>query len=48
MLLRIAIVLIVVWLLGLVVFKIAAGLIHLLIIVAIVMAAMHFWKRRNG
>ncbi len=47
MLLTIAAVLLVLWLLGVVIFKVTAGVIHLLIIVALVVAALHFFRRRS-
>jgi hypothetical protein len=47
MLLTIAAILLVLWLLGLVVFKVTAGVIHLLIVVAIIVAAVHFFRRRS-
>lgn len=47
MLLTIAAILLVLWLLGALVFKVAAGVIHLLIIVAVVLAAVHFFRRRR-
>lgn len=48
MLLKIAAILLVLWLLGTVAFKLAAGLIHLLLIVAVVLAAVHFFRKRTG
>ena len=45
--LTIAAILLVLWLLGALVFKVAGGLIHLLIIVAIIAAAVHFFRRRS-
>jgi len=48
MLLTIAAILLVLWLIGAVVLKVAAGLIHLLIVVAIVLAAVHFFRNRTA
>ena len=42
MLLTIAIILLVLWLLGLVVFHVTAWFIHVLIVVAIIVAILHF------
>lgn len=47
MLLTIAAILLALWLLGVVVFKVAAGVIHLLIIIAVIVAAVHFFRRRG-
>jgi hypothetical protein len=47
MLLTIAAILLVLWLLGVVIFKVTAGLIHLFVIVAVVVAAVHFFRRRS-
>lgn len=41
----IAVVLIVLWLLGAFAFKVAGGLIHLLLIVAVVAVILHFARR---
>ena len=42
----IAIVLLVLWVLGFVVFKVTAGLIHILIIIAVIALVMHFVRGR--
>jgi len=47
MLLTIAAILLVLWLLGVVIFKVSAGVIHLLIVVAIIVAAVHFFRGRR-
>lgn len=44
----IAIVLVVLWLLGALAFKITAGLIHLLLILAVVAVVMHFARRARA
>lgn len=44
--LTIAIIVFVLWLLGVIFFKAAKGLIHLLLLVAIVMALLHFFGGR--
>lgn len=46
MLATLAIVLLVLWALGFVVFKVTAGLIHLLIIIAVIALVMHFVRGR--
>ena len=46
MLLTIALVLAVLWLLGLVAFKVTAGIIHLLVVVAVIALIMHFVRRK--
>jgi len=45
MLLTIAIILLVLWLLGLVAFHVTAWFIHILIVVAIIVAILHFVRR---
>jgi len=45
MLLTIAIILLVLWLLGLIAFHISAWFIHVLIVVAIIVAILHFVRR---
>lgn len=47
MLLGLAVVLFVAWLLGLVVFHVAGGLIHLLVVFAIIAAIVHFVRGRS-
>jgi hypothetical protein len=47
MLLKIAAVLLALWLVGSILFKVAAGLVHLLLIAAVVLAAVHFFRRRG-
>ena len=47
MLLTIALVLIVLWLLGFLAFKVTATAIHLLVIVAVVVLIMHFVRGRR-
>jgi hypothetical protein len=42
MLLTLAIILLVAWLLGLVAFHVTSGLLHLLIVIAIIVAILHF------
>ena len=46
MLLTIAIVLIVLWLLGVVAFKVTATVIHLVLIIAVIALVMHFMRGR--
>jgi hypothetical protein len=48
MLLRIAAALLVLWLIGSIVFRLAAGLVHLLLIAAVVLVAVHFFRRKTG
>jgi hypothetical protein len=45
MLLTIAVILLVLWLLGLVAFHVTAWFIHVLIVVAIIVAILHFVRR---
>jgi Family of unknown function (DUF5670) len=45
MLLTIAVILLVLWLLGLVAFHVTAWFIHVLIVVAIIVAILHFLRR---
>jgi hypothetical protein len=45
MLLAIAIILAVLWVLGFVVFHVAAGLIHILIVLAVIALIVHFVRR---
>jgi Family of unknown function (DUF5670) len=45
MLLTIAIILLILWLLGLVAFHVTAWFIHILIVVAIIVAVLHFVRR---
>ena len=45
MLLTIAIILLVLWLLGLIAFHVTAWFIHVLIVVAIIVAVLHFVRR---
>jgi len=45
MLLTIAIILLVLWLLGLVAFHVTAWFIHVLIVVAVIVAILHFVRR---
>ncbi|HXJ30531.1 MAG TPA: lmo0937 family membrane protein [Gemmatimonadales bacterium] len=47
MLLLLGVVLVVAWLLGWGAFHVAGGLIHLLLIVAVVFLVMHFVRRRQ-
>jgi hypothetical protein len=47
MLLVIAIVLLVAWLLGFTVFHVTTGLIHLVIVVAIILFILHFFRGRG-
>ena len=48
MLLVLVVVLVVVWLLGWGAFHVAGGLIHLLLIVAVVFLVLHFVRRRQA
>jgi Family of unknown function (DUF5670) len=48
MLLVLVVVLVVVWLLGWGAFHVAGGLIHLLLLVAVVFLVMHFVRRRQA
>ena len=48
MLLALAILLAIVWLLGFTVFHVASGAIHILIVVAIVAAIVHFIQHRGA
>jgi hypothetical protein len=47
MLITIFAVLVVLWLLGFTVFHVASGLIHLLLIIAVISLAMHFFRGRR-
>jgi hypothetical protein len=47
MLLILGIVLLIAWLLGLFVFKVTAGLIHLVVVIAIVLFILHFIRGRR-
>ncbi|HXU29999.1 MAG TPA: lmo0937 family membrane protein [Thermoanaerobaculia bacterium] len=47
MLLALALVLFIAWILGFVVFHVAGGLIHLLIVVAVIVAIVHFIRGRT-
>jgi hypothetical protein len=47
MFMTIAIVLLVAWLLGLFVFKVTAGLIHLILVVAVILFVLHFLRGRK-
>ena len=46
MLLALAVILLIAWLLGLVAFHVTAWFIHLLIVVAIIVAVLHFLRGR--
>ncbi|MGH9424086.1 MAG: lmo0937 family membrane protein [Thermoanaerobaculia bacterium] len=46
MLLILAIILLVAWLCGFLVFHVASGLIHLIVVVAIILFILHFIRRR--
>lgn len=46
MLLTVAIVLFVLWALGVVAFKVTAGIIHLALVIAVVALVVHFVRRR--
>jgi len=48
MLIVIAIILLVLWLLGFLVFHIAGGLIHLVLVIAVVMFALHLLRGRSA
>jgi hypothetical protein len=48
MLLVIAIILLVAWLLGFLVFHVASGLIHLVVVVAVVLFILHFLRGRRA
>jgi hypothetical protein len=48
MLLILGIILLVAWLLGLFVFKVTAGLIHLLVVIAVVVFILHFIRGRRA
>lgn len=48
MLLAIAVVLVIMWCLGFVMFHVSGALIHLLIVVAIVMAILHMFRGRSA
>jgi hypothetical protein len=48
MLMILAIILLVAWLLGLFAFKVTAGFIHLLIVIAIILFILHFVRGRRG
>jgi hypothetical protein len=45
MLLALAVILLIAWLLGLVAFHVTAWFIHVLIVVAIIVAVLHFMRR---
>jgi len=47
MLLILGIVLLIAWLLGLFVFKVTAGVIHLIVVIAIIMFILHFIRGRR-
>ena len=47
MLLFIAVILIVLWLLGFVVFHVAGGLIHIVLVVAVILFVVHLLRGRN-
>jgi Family of unknown function (DUF5670) len=47
MLLILAIILLVAWLLGFLVFHVASGLIHLVVVVAVVLFILHFVRGRR-
>lgn len=46
MLMTIALVLLVLWVLGVVAFKVTAGVIHLVLLIAVVMFVLHFIRGR--
>jgi hypothetical protein len=48
MLMILAIILVVAWLLGLFAFKVTAGFIHLLIVIAVILFILHFVRGRRG
>jgi Family of unknown function (DUF5670) len=48
MLLSIAIILIILWVLGVFVARVASGLIHLIILLAVVVFVLHFVNARRG
>jgi hypothetical protein len=48
MLLTIAIILIIAWLLGLVAFKVTAGFIHLVLVIAVILLVLHFVRGRRA
>ncbi len=48
MLLALAVILLIAWLLGLVAFHVTAWFIHLLIVVAIIVAILHFLAHHGG
>ena len=48
MLLTIAIVLVVLWLLGFMAFHVAGGLIHIILVVAVIMFILHFVRGRSA
>jgi len=48
MLWTIAVILFVLWLLGLVVFKVSSGLIHLLLVIAIIVGLVQLFTGRRG
>ena len=48
MLIVIAIILLVLWLLGFLVFHIAGGLIHLVLVIGVVMFALHLLRGRSA
>jgi hypothetical protein len=47
MLLILAIILLVAWLLGFLVFHVASGLVHLIVVVAVVLFILHFIRGRR-
>lgn len=48
MFLTIAVLLAIAWLLGFTVFNVASGLIHVLVVVAVIALVMHFVRGRKG
>ena len=48
MLLTIAIVLVVLWLLGFLAFHVTSGLIHIILVVALIMFILHFVRGRSA
>ena len=48
MFLALFVVLLVAWLLGLVAFHVAGGLIHLLLIIAVISLVLHFFRGRSA
>jgi hypothetical protein len=47
MLLTIGIILLILWLAGFFAFKVTAGLIHILVVIAVIMIIMHFLRGRR-